>query len=58
MKRTLLVVLTGIICLDALNATPQAGSEARARELIRTLKLSVLPKRIGIFGDHETVIFE
>lgn len=50
MKRVLLVALTGIVWLATLRAAPQAGSEERARELIRTLKLSVLPKESGYLG--------
>jgi predicted cupin superfamily sugar epimerase len=33
-----------------LHAEPQAGSEARARELIQTLHLTVLPKESGYLG--------
>jgi predicted cupin superfamily sugar epimerase len=49
MKR-LLVVVMGITGLATLPAVPQAGPDARARELIRTLKLSVLPKESGYLG--------
>ena len=41
------LILTGLV--TAL-ATPQAGSDARARELIRTLKLTVLPRESGYLG--------
>ena len=34
----------------ALRAAPQAGSDARARELIQTLHLTVLPKESGYLG--------
>jgi predicted cupin superfamily sugar epimerase len=49
MKHLLAAVLAfaGVI---ALCAVPQAGSEARARELIRTLHLTVLPKESGYLG--------
>jgi uncharacterized protein len=50
MKHLFLVAVIGIAELAALQAAPQAGSEARARELIRTLKLSVLPKESGYLG--------
>jgi len=49
MKR-LLVVVMGLAGLATLQAASQAGSDARARELIRTLKLSVLPKESGYLG--------
>ena len=41
------------LCLTAsvsLLALPQAQSDARARELIQTLKLTVLPKESGYLG--------
>jgi len=49
MKYLLVIVLaiTGVI---ALRAAPQAGTDARARELIQTLHLSVLPKESGYLG--------
>jgi predicted cupin superfamily sugar epimerase len=34
----------------ALRAAPQSGSDARARELIQTLRLTVLPKESGYLG--------
>ena len=49
MKR-LLVVVVGIAGLATLQAAPQAGPDARARELIQTLKLNVLPKESGYLG--------
>jgi uncharacterized protein len=50
MKHLFLVAVIGIAELVALQAATQAGWEARARELIRTLKLSVLPKESGYLG--------
>lgn len=41
------LILTGLV--TAL-ADPKAGSDARARELVRTLKLTVLPKESGYLG--------
>jgi len=49
MKYVIAVGLT-LLGLGTLPANPQAGSDARARELIRTLKLSVLPKESGYLG--------
>jgi len=40
----------GMAGLATLHAVPQAGSDARARELLRTLNLSVLPKESGYLG--------
>jgi predicted cupin superfamily sugar epimerase len=40
----------GMAGLFTLLAMPQAGSDARVRELIRTLNLSVLPKESGYLG--------
>jgi predicted cupin superfamily sugar epimerase len=49
--KSLLVVLAWTIAVAvALPATPQAGSDARARELIQTLHLTVLPKESGYIG--------
>jgi len=45
-----LVVLMVVVGLVPLFAAPQAGSDARARELIRALKLSILPKESGYLG--------
>jgi predicted cupin superfamily sugar epimerase len=50
MKHLFLVAMIGIAGLAAFQAAPQAGSEARASELIRTLKLTVLPKESGYLG--------
>ncbi|HWN31069.1 MAG TPA: hypothetical protein VNN78_06855, partial [Burkholderiales bacterium] len=41
------ITIAGVI---ALRAAPQAGSDARARELIQTLHLTVLPKESGYLG--------
>jgi len=41
------LILTGLV--TAL-ADPKAGSDARARELVRTLQLTVLPKESGYLG--------
>ena len=41
------LLVAGAIVLDA---APQAGSDARARELIQTLHLTVLPKESGYLG--------
>lgn len=46
----LLAAALGMAGLVPLFAAPQVGSDARARELIRTLKLSVLPKESGYLG--------
>ena len=45
-----IVVGLSLLGLGTLFAVPQAGSDARARELIRALKLSVLPKESGYLG--------
>ena len=45
-----LVVATGIAGLLSLCAAPQAGTDARAHELIQTLHLAVLPKESGYLG--------
>jgi predicted cupin superfamily sugar epimerase len=49
MKYLLLAVL-GIAGLGTFLAVPREGSDARGRELIRTLKLSVLLKESGYLG--------
>src|SRR5579863_8002532 len=49
MKYLLAVTMT-IAAVIALRAAPQAGSDARARELIQTLHLTVLPKESGYLG--------
>jgi uncharacterized protein len=46
----LLAVAISIASVIALRAAPQAGTEARARELIETLHLTVLPKESGYLG--------
>jgi hypothetical protein len=45
-----LVAIAGLAGLSPLLAAPQVGSDARARELIRELKLTVLPKESGYLG--------
>src|SRR5690349_1648436 len=58
MKYVIVVGLT-LLGLGTLFGVPQAGSDARARELIRTLKLSVLPKEsgyLGIIGRSEQMV--
>src|ERR1700736_6900132 len=45
-----IVAVMGMAGLVGLFAIPQAGTDARARELIRTLKLTVLPKESGYLG--------
>jgi predicted cupin superfamily sugar epimerase len=42
--------LAGLSVLYLLNAQTSVGSDARARELIRVLRLSVLPKESGYLG--------
>ena len=49
MKYILIVALT-FAGSFFLNATPQTGSDARARELIQTLHLTALPKESGYLG--------
>jgi uncharacterized protein len=46
----LIVVALSLTASVSLLAMPQAQSDARARELIRTLKLTVLPKESGYLG--------
>jgi uncharacterized protein len=41
------IVIAGVI---ALHATPQAGTDARAREIIKELHLTELPKESGYLG--------
>jgi predicted cupin superfamily sugar epimerase len=50
MKTLLVVVTMALTGAMALRAAPQAGSDARARELIQTLHLTVLPKESGYLG--------
>src|SRR5271157_2603818 len=49
MRKTLILAL-GAIALSALYASAPTGTDARARELIRTLHLTVLPKESGYLG--------
>jgi uncharacterized protein len=46
----LIVVGLSLAGLATVLAMPQAGSNARAQELMRTLKLTVLPKESGYLG--------
>src|ERR1700720_4372765 len=46
----LLAVTVVIAAAIALRAAPQAGADARAREIIQTLHLTVLPKESGYLG--------
>jgi predicted cupin superfamily sugar epimerase len=58
MKYVILVALS-LTGLASVLAMPQAQSDARARELIRTLKLTVLPKEsgyLGIIGRSEQMV--
>jgi predicted cupin superfamily sugar epimerase len=48
--KSLLVVVMAIAGVIALRAAPQAGADARARELIQTLHLTLLPKESGFLG--------
>jgi predicted cupin superfamily sugar epimerase len=50
MKSLPVVITIAISSVIALRAAPQAGSDARARELIQTLHLTVLPKESGYLG--------
>ncbi|WP_179586277.1 cupin domain-containing protein [Tunturiibacter gelidiferens] len=49
MRRFLLAVLC-VAAMSGMQAATPAATDARARELIRTLKLSVLPKESGYLG--------
>jgi predicted cupin superfamily sugar epimerase len=49
MRRFLLAALW-VTAMSGLQAATPAATDARARELIRTLKLSVLPKESGYLG--------
>lgn len=44
------IAVIAVACVIGLRAAPQAGSDARARELIRLLNLTVLPKESGYLG--------
>ena len=46
----LLIFALLIACAVALRAAPQAGTDARAREIIKELHLTVLPKESGYLG--------
>ena len=55
----LIVGVMAIAGVIALRAAPQTGSDARARELIQTLHLTVLPKEsgyLGIIGRSEQMV--
>ena len=44
------MILLAVVCLLPSHASAQKGSDTRAKELIRTLHLSVLPKESGYLG--------
>jgi uncharacterized protein len=48
--RLLLIATVGMIALGSLRAATPVASDARAKELIRILKLTVLPKESGYLG--------
>ena len=50
MRHPLVAALVISAAVIALRAAPQAGTDARAREWIQTLHLSVLPKESGYLG--------
>jgi uncharacterized protein len=50
MKSLVIMVVIGLAALASLHAAPQVGSDARAKELIRSLNLQVLPKESGYLG--------
>jgi uncharacterized protein len=50
MKFLLVVLTIAISSVVVISAAPQAGPDARARELIQTLNLRVLPKESGYLG--------
>src|ERR1700722_19759748 len=50
MKNVLVVLTIAISGVIAFSATGQAGPDARARELIQTLHLRVLPRESGYLG--------
>ena len=55
----LIVAVMAIAGVTLLRAAPQAGTDARARELIQTLHLTVLPKEsgyLGIIGRSEQMV--
>jgi uncharacterized protein len=47
---TLLATTIAIVAAIRVRTTPPPNSDARARELIQTLKLTVLPKESGYLG--------
>ena len=48
--RRLLIGALGLVALSSLRAATPAATDARAQELIHTLKLTVLPKESGYLG--------
>jgi uncharacterized protein len=61
MKKILILMIAAILFagVAVLRAAPQAGTDARARELIQTLHLTVLPKEsgyLGIIGRSEQMV--
>lgn len=55
----LIVGMAAIAVVTLLRAAPQRGTDARARELIQTLHLTVLPKEsgyLGIIGRSEQMV--
>ena len=44
------IAVIAVACVIGLRAAPQAGSDARARELIQSLHLTLLPKESGYLG--------
>jgi predicted cupin superfamily sugar epimerase len=50
MKSLLVIAAIAIAGWITLRAAPQAGTDARAREIIQTLHLTVLPKESGYLG--------
>lgn len=48
--RHLFLLTVGVLSLATLQAAEPVGSDARARELIETLHLAVLPKESGYLG--------
>src|SRR5580704_3315705 len=48
--RRLLIAAVGMVALGSLRAATPVATDARAQELIRTLKLTVLPKESGYLG--------
>jgi predicted cupin superfamily sugar epimerase len=48
--RRLFIAAVGMVALGSLRAATPTATDARAQELIRTLKLAVLPKESGYLG--------